>query len=335
MTSGERHPTVRPGGELLVRFFGVRGSTPCCSPEVHQYGGNTSCVVVEAPGAHPILLDLGTGCRIYGESLDPAVPFRATALVSHLHWDHVQGLPFFGPAPRPGSHIDLLAPPPGSGMTLGEALDTCLRPPFFPVTVAELPGTITVREAEPGGTFPLGPVTVTARTVPHVGPTAGFRLEWEGASLAYIPDHQQPGEHAEQVDEQVLALARGVDLLIHDAQYTPEEFAAKSNWGHSTVPYAVEVARRAEARTLALFHHDPLHDDATVDQLLGEARLQAGCGFDVIAAREGLTLRLPAGGTDAGPAHALAAAADRFLTPAPHRTRVAGAAGAARVAGSY
>ena len=296
MTSGERHPRVRPGGELVVRFFGVRGSTPCCSPEVHRYGGNTSCVVVEAPGTRPILLDLGTGSRLYGESLGrvDGTPFRAAALVSHLHWDHVQGLPFFGPALCAGSEIEIYAPPPGCGMTLAEAIDSCIRPPFFPVTVAELPGSIRVSEAEPGRTFAVDEVSVTTRTVPHVGPTAGFRLDWQGVSITYIPDHQQPGVGSTRVDDEVLALADGVDLLIHDAQYTAEEFEQKSNWGHSTVPYAVEVARQARVRTLALFHHDPLHDDPTVDRLLGEARVQAGCAVEVIAAREGLDLRFPA-----------------------------------------
>lgn len=304
MTSGERHPRVRPGGELVVRFFGVRGSTPCCSPEVHRYGGNTSCVVIEAPGSRPILLDLGTGCRLYGESLAPSdgAPFRAAALVSHLHWDHVQGLPFFGPALRAGSEIEIYAPPPGCGMTLVEAIDSCIRPPFFPVTVAELPGAVRVSEAEPGRTFAVDTVSVTTRTVPHVGPTAGFRLEWRGVSVAYIPDHQQPGAGATRVDDEVLALAAGADLLIHDAQYTPEEFEQKATWGHSTVAYAVEVARQAGVRTLALFHHDPLHDDATVDRLLGAARIQAGCTLEVIAAREGLDVRLAESpGPDARP----------------------------------
>jgi phosphoribosyl 1,2-cyclic phosphodiesterase len=278
---------------LTVSFYGVRGSTPCCAPELSRYGGNTSCVVLHGPALAPILLDLGTGARVFGQCLPKGAPFHGRALVSHLHWDHVQGLPFFGPALCPGNRLDVYAPPPGCGMTLAEAFDTCIRPPFFPVTLAELPGTTTLREAVPGERFELDGAWVTARTVPHVGPTVGYRIDWHGVSVAYIPDHQQPADPSE-VDRAVLALARDVDLLIHDAQYTPGEFAEKATWGHSTVTYAVEVARQAGAAKLALFHHDPLHDDDTIDRLLGEARLEAGCGsLEVIAAHEGMRLTWP------------------------------------------
>lgn len=291
MASGECQPTAGPVDELTVTFFGVRGSTPCCTPDVNRYGGNTSCVAVDAPGSEPILLDLGTGARVYGQRWPRPRPFRGRALVSHLHWDHVQGLPFFGPALSPGSRLDIYAPPPGSGMTLMQAFDACIRPPFFPVRLRDLAGSVRLHETTVDVPIRLDSTTVTARTVPHAGPTVGYRIEWCGVALAYIPDHQQPGPDATEVDPAVLELARGVDVLIHDAQYTPAEFEDKATWGHSTVQYAVEVARQAEVRTLALFHHDPLHDDHAMDRILGEARIAAGCGtFDVIAAQEGLRL---------------------------------------------
>jgi ribonuclease BN (tRNA processing enzyme) len=287
---GERPAT---GDELAVSFFGVRGSTPCCSPSVGRYGGNTSSVVVEAPGCAPLLLDLGTGVREYGRQVVPGRPFRCRALVSHLHWDHVQGLPFFGPALSAGGRVEVYAPPPGSGLTLEQALDSCIHPPFFPVTLRELAGEVVLREVTHGERLQFDDITVTAHSVPHVGPTLGYRLEWRGVRIAYVPDHQQPFAGATTVDESVLQLADGVDLLIHDAQYTAAEFAEKSTWGHSTTDYAVEVAEQAGVHTLALFHHDPLHDDAMVDELLCRARARAGRRPEVIAAAEGMRLTWP------------------------------------------
>ncbi len=277
---------------MNVTFYGVRGSTPCASEAIARYGGNTSSVVVEIPRSRPILLDLGTGVRAYGETLPDGQPFDGVALVSHLHWDHVQGLPFFGPALRPGSRIDLYSPPPGCGLSLAEAFAQGIRPPYFPVHLTDLAGRFAFHELLEGS-FEVGEATVTAAPVPHVGPTAGFRIDWNGRSVGYVPDHQQPSDGSLEVAPSVERLLRGVDVLIHDAQYTLEEFRQKRDWGHSTVAFAVEVARRAGARTLVLFHHDPTHDDATVDAFVREARDHVGCApIEVVAAHEGLTINL-------------------------------------------
>ena len=277
---------------MNVTFFGVRGSTPCSCDRNARYGGNTSSVVVEAPGSPPILLDLGTGVRFYGESLPPTQPLRAVALVTHLHWDHVQGLPFFSPVLRPGSSLDVYAPDPGCGMTLEEAFSQSMRPPYFPVPLSDLRGEIRFHAVD-SGRFTVGEVTVSVATVPHNGPTVGFRLDWRGCSLAFVPDHQQPLDGGKTVDPAVLELVRGVDLLIHDAQYSQEEFRQKRDWGHSTVDYAVEVALAARAGMLALYHHDPAHDDGMVDRLTAEARAVRGCRpLEVLAAHEGLTVVL-------------------------------------------
>ncbi|MFN0025984.1 MAG: MBL fold metallo-hydrolase [Acidimicrobiales bacterium] len=290
---------LQPRPELSVTFFGVRGSTPCCSPHVSRYGGNTSSVVVEAPGCDPLLLDLGTGVRVYGETVPKGETFVANALVSHLHWDHVQGLPFFGPALAPTTTLHVHAPAPGYDMTLEGAIDACIRPPFFPVGRDQLLGIAGVHEVVTDQPFPLGGLTITAARVPHVGATVGYRIEWQGVSVAYIPDHQQPvggsSGFSAVVDEAVLRLAAGVDLLIHDAQYTDEEFVQKATWGHSTLSYAVEVARQAGAATLALFHHDPMHDDDTMDRLGSLTATAASCceGLSVITAHEGLRLSWP------------------------------------------
>lgn len=288
---------------MIASFYGVRGSTPCGSVSVGRYGGNTSSVVVEIPRTAPLLLDLGTGVRAYGETVRPDEPFRGVALVSHLHWDHVQGLPFFTPALGPGAELEICSAPPGCGLSLDEAFATGLRPPFFPVALTELAGKLTFREMLEDR-FTIGEATITVFPVPHVGPTVGFRIDWHGRSLGYVPDHQQPTDGSRAVASSVREALNGVDLLIHDAQYTPEEFRHKADWGHSTPAYAAEVARQCGAGTLAMFHHDPTHDDDVIDGLLCELRHRlAADGIEVIAAYEGLSVQLEGHGDDtvAGP----------------------------------
>ena len=274
-----------------VTFFGVRGSTPCPSPANARYGGNTACVVVDRPGDDPVIFDLGTGLRSYGQTLSPDVAFRGSAFVTHLHWDHVQGLPFFSPVLRPGGSLAVYGPSAEPGVSLHDAFAGFMRPPYFPVTVEQLKGDITFHDMS-DGSVRIGDATVTAAEVPHVGYTNGYRLEWDGSSVAYVSDHQQPAGGSMEVAESVVDLCRDVDLLIHDAQYTTEEFDQKCDWGHCTVEYAVRVAQVAGARRLALFHHDPLHDDDWLDCLIAAARTIAGPDLEVIAASEGLTVAL-------------------------------------------
>jgi phosphoribosyl 1,2-cyclic phosphodiesterase len=251
-------------------------------------------VALEAPGHDPIVLDLGTGLRFWGETLDPDEPFRGSALLTHIHWDHVQGLPFFTPVLRPGACFEIYGPPqPGQGSLEG-AFNELMRPPFFPVTTAELLGDIRfidVAEAD----LELDGAKVKVRPVPHVGHTNGYRVEMGGASVAYISDHQMPLDDDRKIADAVLELCDGVDLLIHDAQYTVEEFPAKATWGHCTVDYAVHVAEEAGAARLALFHHDPTHDDHMVDVILAHARrLAEATGItEVLAAQEGLVISFP------------------------------------------
>ena len=281
------------GDSLEVTFYGVRGSTPCPCDDNRRYGGNTSCVVIDVPGGEPILLDLGTGLRFYGVA-EPftEVPFRRTAMLSHLHWDHVQGLPFFPPLHFEGSRLDVHGPVE-AGRSLEASFDTFMSPPFFPICIHDLPGEITFHDTSTGS-FDVGPARVTVRAVPHVGTTFGYRIDWGGVSVAYVSDHQQPVDDPRRVAEAVLELADGVDLLIHDAQFTPEEFAERSNWGHCTVDYALEVAHQAAVRELVLFHHDPSHCDGTMDGILATA-VERAVGLDigsVTAAMEGRTVQL-------------------------------------------
>jgi phosphoribosyl 1,2-cyclic phosphodiesterase len=237
------------------------------------------------------VLDLGTGLRLFGETQPLDGSFRATALVTHIHWDHVQGLPFFPPVDRVGACLDIYGPAQANG-SLHDVFGDFMRPPYFPVHFSELRGDIQFHDVGDEDLI-IGNAKVRVRPVPHCGPTVGYRIEWGGAVIAYISDHQAP-VGLDTVADSVLELADSVDLLIHDAQYRPDEFAAKSHWGHCTVDYAVMVAKEAGAHRLALFHHDPAHDDDEVDRLLAGAReAAANSGVDeVYGAYEGLRISL-------------------------------------------
>lgn len=277
---------------MQVTFHGVRGSTPCHGDDVARYGGNTSCVSVRVPGNGPLFFDLGTGARYFGRSQPHDGTFRGTCLLSHLHWDHTQGLPFFTPLLNEGSELDVYAPAQDDGRTVEEVMNATIRPPLFPVSIEQLPGTVRFHD-QADGTFHLGDVKVTSRLVPHVGPTLGYRVEWGGKSIAYLSDHQQPYDGSFGISDGAREIAEGADLLIHDSQYTPHEFAMKATWGHCTIDYAVWLAQQCRVGTLALFHHDPTRTDEALDELhrcavgFGEAR-----GLAVVAAYEGLTIDL-------------------------------------------
>jgi phosphoribosyl 1,2-cyclic phosphodiesterase len=281
-----------PGG-VAVRFWGVRGSTPCEGPRYERYGGHSSCVSVEADGQAPVVFDLGTGLRSYGEQI--AGEFNGSVLLTHLHWDHVQGLPFFVPLHCPGSAVDVYGPRQEGG-PLADVFAELMRPPFFPIRPRDLGGDLRFHDTGDDD-FPVGHAKVRSRWVRHVGPTLGFRLELNGVSVAYIPDHG-PGcvpDHADDyVPHEVLELCDGVDLLIHDAQHTVEEWGPKRDWGHCTIDYAVQVAREAGARKLALFHHDPAHGDDMIDDITRDANdLASRIGApEVVAAYEGLRVDL-------------------------------------------
>ena len=277
---------------MQVTFFGVRGSTPCNGDNIAMYGGNTSCVAVHVPGEPPLFFDVGTGARYFGATQLQDGTFRGTCLLSHLHWDHTQGLPFFSPLLHAGSELDVYAPAQEDGRPVGDVINAVIRPPLFPVTIDQLPGLVRFHDTG-DDEFQIGSVKVISRLVPHVGPTLGYRIEWHGLSVAYLSDHQQPYDGSFSISDGAREIAEGADLLIHDSQYTVHEFEQKATWGHCTIDYAVWLAQHCGVSRLALFHHDPSRTDTALDEVARCAVAAGGKkGVEVFAAYEGLTVDL-------------------------------------------
>ena len=264
--------------DLTVRFLGVRGSIAV--PGVAA-GGNTACLEVVA-GDTRIILDAGTGLRVLGDERMRIGPRHSTILLSHLHWDHVCGLPFFTPVYVPGHRVEIASGPNGV-MPLDAAIRSLFRAPFFPVDFDALGGTVTTRELRANDCFQIGDITITMAKLNHPDPVYGYRLEHAGQSIVYATDT----EHFACVDPTLKKLAAGADILIYDAQYTPAEYPSKVGWGHSTWQAGAELARAAGVPQLVLFHHDPARTDAQLDALEREAATELP---GTIAAREGIIL---------------------------------------------
>jgi phosphoribosyl 1,2-cyclic phosphodiesterase len=275
---------------MKVTFHGVRGSTPCHGPDTAKYGGNTSCVSVEAEGQRPILLDLGTGLRYFGQkyTASTSAPLDAVALVTHLHWDHIQGFPFFGPILQDGARLELFGPQQEDGTSFMHSVSNAIRQPTFPVELHDLRGKFEFHDVADDD-FMIDGFSVMSRLVPHIGPTVGYRIEFGGKSLAYISDHQQPLDGSFTLPEGVRELAQDVDLLIHDSQYTMAEFEIKKTWGHCTSEFAIGIGSACNARRVALYHHDPDRTDGELDAL---RPCDAAGKSQVFVAREGATITL-------------------------------------------
>ena len=275
-------------GKFEVRFWGVRGSIASPGADTASVGGNTSSVEVRC-GDTRILLDAGTGLRKLGDSLLlEGKPVEATLLLSHFHWDHIQGLPFFVPAYVPTTKLDIVG---GNVRTsLREALVHQMSDPVFPVRFDELGAKIRTRDVRAQDLFEIGDAKVKVGKGNHPGGVLAYRIELGGKSIVYATDT----EHFACVDPDLRALAREADILIYDAQYTPEEYAGKMGrsrvgWGHSTYVAACELAREANVGKLVLYHHDPQRTDAGVLEIEERSRLIYP---STVAAREGLVLSL-------------------------------------------
>jgi phosphoribosyl 1,2-cyclic phosphodiesterase len=277
---------------LRIHVCGVRGSTPAPGAEFARYGGHTSCLALAHDGGAPpsLVLDAGTGIRRVTGLLDGAA-FRGSILLGHLHWDHTQGLPFFAAGDRPDACTTLYLPEQGDPV---EVLSRFMAPPHFPIPPTELRGRWRFVGLEPGRHEVEG-FSVLALDIPHKGGrTFGYRIGDGRGSLAYLSDHNPvalepgPGGLGPHHDAAV-ELARGVDVLVHDAQHTAEELPARAHFGHSAAEYAVTLAEAAGARSVLLFHHDPNRTDDQLDDLMTRF---AGSRIPVTAAREGDVLQL-------------------------------------------
>ena len=277
---------------MRLKIWGCRGSVPTPGPSTVKDGGNTSCVALRPDDDTLLILDAGTGIRELGKRLN-GLPKDVHILLTHLHLDHIEGLRFFAPLWRRETSLTIWGPA-SPVRTLRDRIRVLLSPPLFPIHLGDVPARLTFRDAP--AEMELGAARITSQRVQHPGPTVGYRIQVDGRTLAYIPDHEPAlGLDLETVGPDWVSgieLAEGADWLLHDAQYFEEEYPALVGWGHSSVAHAVTVARHAEARRLVLFHHDPAHDDADLERLEARARELAGEDVDVYLAREGLELSL-------------------------------------------
>jgi phosphoribosyl 1,2-cyclic phosphodiesterase len=278
---------------LNVTLWGTRGSLADAGPQTVRYGGNTACVEVRGSDETVLVLDAGSGIRRLGTNLDPSVR-RVDILLTHLHMDHIQGLGFFAPLYQTGMEVHIWGPPSAT-QGLRSRLARYMSPPLFPVLIRDLPCDLTIHDA-PRGEFRIGELCIEADLVCHPGPTMGFRISEGDAVVTYLPDHEpvlgQPRMPLPPRWTSGYDLARDADLLIHDAQYADSEYLTHVGWGHSTISQAVRFAVITRARRLVTFHHDPAHDDGTLDSLVNVALAECDCDVDLVAGTEGATFSM-------------------------------------------
>ena len=286
-----------------IRFWGTRGSFAKPGRTTLRHGGNTSCVEVRGDDDTLIVLDCGTGAHGLGQALLSAGPrCDGHLMITHTHWDHIQGFPFFAPLFVPGNTWDIYAPG-ALGRQLERTLAGQMEYNYFPITLAQLPAAIRFHDIAEGE-FAIGEMHVTTQYLNHPALTLGYRLQSRGNAVVYSVDHEphapnpaaraegEPPRHKE--DQRHIDFLADADLVIHDSQYTIAEYPQKTGWGHTPVEWAVDYAVAARAKRLALTHHDPLRDDEAVDRVVEMCRRRAsaaGSGLEVFAAAEGQELR--------------------------------------------
>jgi phosphoribosyl 1,2-cyclic phosphodiesterase len=277
---------------MRVCLWGTRGSIASAGPDTVRYGGNTACAEVEGRDGTIVVLDAGTGVRRVGDTYKE--PRRLDILLTHLHMDHIQGLGFFAPFFQRDFEVHVWGPP-STTQDLRTRLTRYLSPPLFPVRLRDVAARLELHDA-PMGRFQIGGLEVTAATVIHPGQTLGYRISDGESTMAYLPDHEPAlgvnGMPAKADWTSGHDLAAGADLMLHDAQYTADEYEQRVGWGHSRVTDAVDLAKLAGARRLVTFHHDPAHNDVTLDEMLGVAQARAGAALEVLPGREGVTFRI-------------------------------------------
>ena len=254
---------------IKVKFWGVRGSI--ATPGAHhvQYGGNTSCVEMSF-GGQRVILDAGTGIRNFGHWFLRKHLRSAHLLLSHTHWDHITGFPFFSPAYRDGFTFTVMAGHLGEAGGIRRVLSSQMEQPTFPVPIEIMKARLEFEDFAAGDTFNIGR-GIRVRTAPlnHPDGATGYRLEYHGTAICYVTDTEHiPGKP----DQNILGLIEGADVLIYDSTYTEKEFPARVGWGHSTWEEGMRLCLAANVKSLAIYHHDPDHDDLFMERLEAEAR---------------------------------------------------------------
>ena len=294
---------------MLARFWGTRGSIAAPGPRTNHFGGNTSCVELTPPSGGVVVLDCGTGARPLGNRLldHASGPLSATILLTHTHWDHIQGFPFFAPLFQPDNHFKVYGPE-GAHLSLRDVLAGQMEHQYFPVELDQLAARISYEDLCEG-TYEIDGLRVHAQQMNHPSPTLGYRIEAEGRSICYLSDHEPYFEGIwregaprgrmesilEEGDRRHASYMQGADVVIHEAQYTPQEYPSKRHWGHSTYVYVVELAALAGVRRLFLTHHDPSHDDDFIAGVEREAQALArslDSKLEVCCAYEGCEITL-------------------------------------------
>lgn len=289
---------------MQVTFWGTRGSIAKAGSSTLRFGGNTSCVSVRSDAGTLIVLDCGTGAHGLGQELLAEAhgePVNGHILISHTHWDHIQGLPFFAPLFQRGNHWEMYGPS-GLGGSLSEILAGQMEYRYFPVAINQLSADVEHHDLVEG-TFDIHDVRVDTQYLNHPALALGYRLEVDEATVVYASDHE-PHEYVlafggdverNRHDDAHARFIAGADLLIHDAQYLASEYDSHVGWGHSTVEYVIDIARRADVASVALYHHDPNRTDSQVDALVLRAREHAaasGYNGEIFAAAEGMSIDL-------------------------------------------
>jgi phosphoribosyl 1,2-cyclic phosphodiesterase len=278
-----------------ITFWGVRGSIATSGPSFDRYGGNTTCVEIRRDN-HRLIIDAGTGIRALGDRLmhemaETRTPIETTILFTHLHWDHIQGFPFFRPAFVPSTRLSLYGPGVGAG-SLQETLQRQMQPPSFPVPLEAMGASMDFSTITDGAEIQVGPFEIQTKILCHPQGSFGYRVETGGASFCFATDVELGVD--DEADAALEGLAKEADLLVHDAQYTEAQYQGddgpcRRGWGHSTYTAAAEAARRCHARQLGLTHHDPEHDDHMVARIERDTRSLFASAF---AAQQGQTVCL-------------------------------------------
>lgn len=280
---------------MKLRVWGCRGSVAAPGSDTARYGGNTSCVELEGAGGEAVIFDAGTGMRPLGVRMVKEDTSEVHILLTHLHMDHLQGLGFFRPLFKPDVEVHIWGPP-SPVQPLADRIATYMSPPLFPVRLADIPCNLTFHDA-PEEPIEIGGLRVSASLVTHQGPTVGFRVEEDGKSVVYLPDHEPSIGGTDLADQPAdwisgYQLTRGADILLHDAQFGDEEYPRHIGWGHSAIGHVVAFAQKAEVERLVLFHHDPYKTDAELEALVADARRMWGNDEGVCAAWEGMTIEM-------------------------------------------